>query len=340
MNIKNKLGLDPGSLVYVGRHHEHEVAIDVIQYNQERFEERLKVSPADLPMGNSQDEVVWVNIQGVHDAEIIRAVGERYNIHVLVLEDIMNTTGRPKLEVEDNCTFLCGKMMEEGVRAEQFSIILQDNVVLFFQEEPGDTFDPIRERVRNGRGRVRSKNSEFLVYLILDNIVDNYIQLSQQLANEVDELEQLALTNPGRNFVQRVLQVKHKLRDFRKSIDPLIEAVKRMQNEVEDGNAKYYRDLYDHVIHEAENIRDYNESLEAMIDLYHGHLGQKTNDTMRVLTVVSSIFVPLTFVAGIYGMNFDNMPELHWQNGYFYALAAMGLIGIGILVLSIRKKWL
>jgi magnesium transporter len=284
--------------------------------------------------------VVWVNIQGVHDSEVIKAIGERYNIHILVLEDIMNTTGRPKLEVEDNCTFICGKMLEEGERPEQFSIILQGNVVLFFQEEPGDTFDPIRERIRNSRGRVRSKDSEYLVYLIIDNIVDNYIQLSQQLAREIDELEQFALAKPGRNFVQRALQMKHKLRDFRRSIDPLNEAVKRMQSEVDDTNSKYYRDLYDHVVHESENIRDYNETLEAMIDLYHGHLGQKTNDTMRVLTVVSSIFVPLTFVAGIYGMNFDNMPELHWKYGYFYALAAMGAIGVGILILSIRKKWL
>jgi magnesium transporter len=340
MNMKTKYGLDPGSLVYVGRPHEHDVSLDVIQYNIHQFEERLGLSPSDLPLASESDEVIWVNIQGVHNADVIRAIGERYNIHILVLEDIMNTMGRPKLEVEDNCTFICGKMMEEGIRPEQFSIILQGNVVLFFQEEPGDTFDPIRDRIRNARGRVRTKNAEFLVYLILDNIVDNYIQLSQDLANEIDNLEQASLTNPGRNFVQKVLQLKHNLRDFRKSIDPLIEAVKRMQNEVDEGNVKYYRDLYDHVIHEAENIRDYNESLEAMIDLYHGHLGQKTNDTMRVLTVVSSIFVPLTFVAGIYGMNFDNMPELHWENGYFYALAAMGAIGVGILILSIRKKWL
>jgi magnesium transporter len=266
-----------------------------------------------------------------------------------MLEDIMNTTGRPKMEIDESCAFICGKMLEPELTArskvrfqapEHFTILLIKNIVILFQETPKDTFNSIRERIEKDRGKVRKKNAEYLVYLLLDNMIDNYIALGVRLTDEVEILERVVIQRPRRNFIEAALAQKKRIREYKKNLDPLNEAVKRMHQELSHENSKYFRDLYDHILHETENIQNLNEELDSLMDIYHGNLGQRTNDTMRTLTVISSIFVPLTFIVGVYGMNFDNMPELHSQYGYYFVWIVMLLVAVGMLFFSIRKKWL
>ncbi len=340
----SKAGMDPGTLVYIGEPKTERVQIDLIHYSAEQVQETSDIALKDIPTSLKPQGVNWICISGVHDGDIIRELGAQFNIHPLVLEDIMNTTGRPKFELENNCAFICGKMMEpkekRGVKAEQFSILLCGNTLLFFQQDTGDTFDQLRERIRTGRGKIRLKDSEYLCYLILDNIVDNFIQYSHTLTHEIEELELAVLNSPKAVVLNHIVRMKKRIVNFKRSIDPLKEAISSMQNDISEDNRKYYRDLYDHIVLESENIAMYRETLINLLSLYHSQLGQKTNDTMRTLTVISSIFVPLTFIAGVYGMNFKNMPELEWHNGYFYALGLMGVVGIGMFIFSIRKKWL
>jgi magnesium transporter len=340
----SKAGMDPGTLIYVGETRKESVIIDLIHYTAEHVQEISKIQVSEIPVLLKPEGVNWICISGVHDVDIIRDLGNQFNIHPLVLEDIMNTKGRPKFELENNCAFICGRMMEpienRGVKSEQFNIIISGNTLLLFQQDHADTFDQLRERVRAGRGKIRLKGPEYLSYLILDNIVDNFIQFSHVLTNDIDELEQDVLNRPRPVVLNHIVRMKKRIMNFKRSIDPLKEAINSMQNEVADENKKYYRDLYDHIVLESENIAMYRETLINLLSLYHSQLGHKTNDTMRTLTVISSIFVPLTFIAGVYGMNFKNMPELEWHSGYFYVLGLMAVVGIGMFIFSIRKKWL
>ena len=340
----SKAGMDPGTLVYIGEPKTARVQIDLIHYTAEHVQEAKDIALNDIQTSLKSEGVNWLCISGVHDAELIHEIGNQFNIHPLVLEDIMNTSGRPKFELENNCVFICGKMMEpvqnRGVLPEQFSIIISGNTLLLFQQDYGDTFDQLRDRIRAGRGKIRLKGAEYLCYLILDNIVDNFISYSQILLREIEELELDVLNRAKPVVLNHIVRMKKRVMNFKRSIDPLKEAIGRMQSDMSNDNKKYYRDLYDHIVLESENIAMYRETLINLLSLYHSQLGQKTNDTMRTLTVISSIFVPLTFIAGVYGMNFKNMPELEWHNGYFYALGLMGIVGVGMFIFSIRKKWL
>jgi magnesium transporter len=340
----SKAGMDPGSLVYIGDPKTEKVQIDFLHYTAEHVQETFNVSLSELQTSLKSEGVNWICISGVHEVDVVREIGNQFNIHPLLLEDIMNTTGRPKFELENNCAFICGKMMEpnekRGTKSEQFSIIVSGNTLLFFQQEAGDTLDQLRERIRSGRGKIRLKGAEYLSYLILDNIVDNFIHYSHLLTREIEVLELSVLNNPKPVVLNHIVRMKKRIMNFKRSIDPLKEAINSMQKDISDENKKYYRDLYDHIVLESENIAMYRETLINLLSLYHSQLGQKTNDTMRTLTVISSIFVPLTFIAGVYGMNFKNMPELEWHSGYFYALGLMAIVGVGMFIFSIRKKWL
>ena len=344
-----KTGMEPGSLIYVGPERTHACAIDLLQFSIDQALRKDNISLDELPEAGKGNSVYWINVHGVHDAQVIQGIGTHFGIHNLLLEDVMNTTGRPKLELDETCTFICGKMLEPEITKsskkrfptpEHFSILLIQNVVILFQETAEDTFQNIRERIETDRGKVRKKNSEYLVYLLLDNMIDNYMAMGVRLTEDVEILEKVVIQRPRRNFIELALALKKRIREYKRNLDPLNEAVKRMQHELSLENSKYFRDLYDHILHETDNIHHLNEELDALMDIYHGNLSQKTNDTMRTLTVVSSIFVPLTFIVGVYGMNFENMPELRWENGYVYVWILMLIVAVGMLFFSIRKKWL
>jgi magnesium transporter len=289
--------------------------------------------------------VSWIDIDGIHDSALMESIGREFGIHMLVLEDIMNSTSRPKIEIFDDYVFVTLKMLEFDPRTaslniEQLSLILSEKYLLMFQERPGDSFNPIRERIRTAKGKVRTKNAHYLAYMILDVVIDNYIIVSEQFALQLERIESMVLRKPNERTMQNILGLRKELLDFKRTIDPLKEAINAMIRDLDDDMAKYYRDLYDHIIYESENLSTYREAIVNLLDLYHSNLSMKMNQVMKVLTIITTIFVPLTFIVGVYGMNFDNMPELRSKNGYFVVLGFMFILVCGMLIYFRKKRWL
>jgi magnesium transporter len=340
-----KSGLGPDSLVYVGQNHDAQVEIKLIDYNLEYAERVVMTDLSQCANYVDSKSVSWLDIVGIHEVDVIENIGKIFQVHPLVLEDIMNSTSRPKVEFFADYMFITLKMLETDiatgeVQKEQLSLIVSAGYVIMFQEKPGDHFDAIRERIMTAKGKVRSKDGYYLAYLILDTVVDNYISTNETLLAQIEHVEHIILTNPTEGTLHRILALRKEVIDLKRGIDPLKEAINTMSREMDDEINKYYRDLYDHIIYESENLSMYREMIVNLMDLYHSTLSVKMNQVMKVLTIITTIFVPLTFIVGIYGMNFDNMPELHDTNGYFMVLGAMGLLVIGMLIYFRRKKWM
>ncbi len=335
----------PESLVYVGEHRDAKVRLRVLDYNQSTFRELSIEEISQCAAFTASDSVSWIDVDGIHDGRIVESLGKMFDIHPLVLEDVMNSQSRPKVEFFDAYTFITLKMLEleagsKELNSEQLSLIIGDKFLLMFQERPGDSFNPIRERIRTAKGKVRSKDAYYLAYLLLDTVVDNYIHVSEELAKQIEVLEASILKRPTEFTLHRILRLRQELLDFKRSIDPLKEAINTVTRELDDEISKYYRDLYDHIIYESENLAVYREMLANLLDLYHSSLNIRTNQVMKVLTIVTTIFVPLTFIVGIYGMNFDYMPELRWHYGYPSLMGLMLIIVVGMLLYFRKKRWL
>ena len=348
MNKKDraaKAGLGPGSLIHVGKKRDEQISIRVMNYTSDSLEERTITDLEECHQYRTPDTITWLDFDGIHDPRMVEKVGAIFGIHILVQEDIMNSTSRPKVEVFEDFTFVTLKMLDfqsttKTINEEQFSLIIGKGFLLTFQERPGDDFDSIRDRIRMSTGRVRTKDSEYLAYLLLDVIVDNYIKLSQDFYEKIEALEPLVLSTTKESVINSILALRKELIHFKRSVDPLKEAINTLHNETENENKKYYRDLFDHIIYESENIAMYREMLGNLIDLYHSRITIRTNDVMRVLTIITTIFVPLTFIVGVYGMNFKSMPELYWEHGYYYVWGLMILIVMGMIVFFKRQKWI
>jgi len=340
-----KVGLGPGSLIYVGEHRTDAVSIQAIRYNSAAVEEFSAIAATETRPLLTEDSVTWIDIDGIHDPHLIEEIGEQFGVHFLMLEDIMNSTSRPKVEFGDDYMFLTLKSIEsipgkDELQLEQFSMIVGKNYLITFQEQKGDPFNPVRERIRTAKGVVRSRNTHYLAYLLLDIIVDNYITTSDRYSESIEKLEMAILRRPTDLTLHRILSLRKDLMDFKRSIDPLREMVNAIQKEVDKNIAKYYRDLYDHILSEVENLNMYREMLVTLLDLYHSSLSYKMNSVMKVLTVITTIFVPLTFLVGVYGMNFKYMPELEWKYGYFAVMGIMSIIVLAMLNYFRRRKWL
>lgn len=341
----DKKGLGPGSLIHVGKKKDTPVKVTAIVYDQNGNHE-FDVKDISVCEGMTDSQSIsWVNVDGIHDASVISAIGKQFQIHSLVLEDVMNSTSRPKVEIFDDYIFITLKVLEikdvtKGLRMEQLSAVIGKNYLITFQENPEDSFEPIRERIRTAKGKVRTKDAYYLLYLILDSVVDNYIATSEKFSNQINLLEGIVLRKPNEQTQHKILGLRKELLGFKRSIDPLKEAINTIMREMDADISKYYRDLYDHVIFESENLGMYREMLANLLDLYHSNLGMKMNQIIKVLTIITTIFVPLTFIAGIYGMNFDNMPELHTKNGYFIVLFIMFVLVLAMLIYFRKKKWI
>lgn len=344
-NRASKAGMGPGSLVYIGNERNTSISIRVISFNADTLEEAVITNYSDLSKYKTTDAVSWIDIDGIHDTKLIEEIGTIFGVHVLVQEDILNTTSRPKVEVFEDYTFVTLRMLDfqsdaGSINDEQFSMIIGNGFLVTFQERPGDDFNGIRDRIRLSKGRVRSKDSEYLAYLLLDVVVDNYIKVSQQFFEKIEKLEALVVSKSNESTLYAILNLRKDLIHFKRSVDPLKEAINTLHNETENDNRKYFRDLHDHIIYESENLIMYREMLGNLLDLHHSRLNIKTNDVMRVLTIITTIFVPLTFIVGLYGMNFENMPELHWRNGYLYVWILIIFSVLGMIIFFRRQKWL
>lgn len=340
-----KSGLGPDTLVYVGKKTDAKVQIKLIDYNSTYADTKVLDKIESCASYVNSESVSWLDIVGIHDAEVVEAIGQQFDIHPLVLEDIMNSTSRPKVEFFEEYMFVTLKMLEHEIESgevqkEQLSLVVSEKYLIMFQERPGDHFNPIRERINTSKGKVRHKDGYYLAYLILDTVVDNYIATNENLLAQIEQVEDAILNNPNENTLHRILMLRKEVIDVKRGIDPLKEAINTMAREMDDDIQKYYHDLYDHIIYESENLSMYREMIVNLLDLYHSNLSIKMNQVMKVLTIITTIFVPLTFIVGVYGMNFDNIPELHMQYGYYYVMSGMAVLVIGMLIYFRRKQWL
>ncbi len=343
-----KVGLPPGALVHVGPQRPDPVVIDLLEYAETDVQESMVLDVKDLTRCLANEKVSWVNINGIHDTDVIRGVGEVFGIHSLVLEDVLNTDHRPKVETFGDHVFFTFKMMwhdESGrLESEQVSIIFGSHWVISFQERKGDIFEPIRERIRQNSSVVRRKGADFLVYRLIDVVVDHYFLIMERIDDRLDELEERITTDMEGDHMVDIKDVKREMLRLRKSFLPLREAVgsleKGITGLVTAKNHKYFKDVHDHLTQLSDILDGNREIISMLMDLYLANVSNRMNNVMKLLTIVSTIFIPLTFIAGIYGMNFELMPELAWPWAYFAVLGIMLVIALAMLLFFRRKKWL
>jgi magnesium transporter len=345
-----KSGLPPGTLVHIGDPVSQEIRITAISYKGEEFQEqKLDSLEACFPFKDKQ-EVTWIDIEGVHHAETLEKLGQCYGIHPLVLEDIMATDQRPKVEDFGSYLFIVLKMIRYGggngdIGIEQVSLILGKNYLISFQEgKEGDVFNPVRERIRMGKGRIRQMGPDYLAYALMDAVVDNYFSVLENLGEEIESIEERLIADPAPETLRTIHRLKREMIYLRKSVWPLREAVSALQRResplIAETTAIYLKDVYDHTIQVIDSIETFRDILSGMLDIYLTSINYRLNAVMKVLTIIATIFMPLSFIASVYGMNFKNMPELGWEYGYPALWGVMIAITVGMLLIFRRKKWL
>jgi len=344
-----KAGLPPGTLVHIGERKTGKVRVTIIDYDEVQFEETEVSTVEECFPYKEKPTTTWINIDGIHKTEVIERIGQQFDLHPLLLEDIVNTGQRPKMEDFGNYVFLVLKMLRYAdenheVEAEQVSLILGSNFVISFQEREGDVFGTIRERIKKGKGRIRKAGADYLAYALIDAIVDNYFIVLETLGEEIDDIEEELARNPTLKMLHKIRILKKEMIFLRKSVWPLREVVSGLQRGesalIQQSTQVYLRDVYDHTIQVIDTIESFRDMLSGMLDIYLSSISNKMNEIMKVLTIFAAIFIPLTFVAGIYGMNFEFMPELKWHWGYPAIMIVMATIATALLAYFKRKKWL
>jgi magnesium transporter len=292
---------------------------------------------------------LWLNLDGVHDVDAVEALGTAFGLHPLAVEDIAHTGQRPKVEEYDDHLFFVLRMLRWNdqtaeIDDEQVSLALGASWVLSFQERRGDVFDPIRDRLQSNRGRVRSTGADYLAYALMDAIVDQYFVILEKLGDRIEALGERMTEDPDKQDLTSIRHLKRELLFMRKSVWPLREVVSTLQRDstplIQDATMIYFRDVYDHTIQVIDAVETFRDMVSGLMDLYLTSISNRMNEVMKVLTIIATIFIPLSFVAGVYGMNFVHMPELGWRFGYFAALGVMALIAGGMLLYFKRRKWL
>lgn len=347
-----KKGMSPGSLVFVGEKKMQEPYYELISYNCDDFKGLVSKDLSEIEANIQDDHFYWLNVEGLHDIEVIRRIGNKYGIHPLVLEDILNTEQRPKMEDYGDYFFITIKMMWKENRAseaviEQFSMIVFDNCVISFQEQPGDVFDPIRNRFTNPKSRLRVQGTDYLAYSLLDTIIDNYIFLSEEIGQDIEAIDSQLFESKGgykeKMLLKKISDFKNEINFMRKLIRPttdvIIKISKNTSGQVKPENIPYYKDLVDLCQHASDSIEVYREMLYDQLIVYQTNVANRLNEVMKVLTVFSAVFIPLTFLTGVYGTNFDFIPELHDKYGFYYFMGALLLIGLATWIYFKRKRW-
>ncbi len=344
-----KGGLPPGTLAYVGEKKVEKVIITVFDYNSERYDEKELKSIDECFPYKDTPTVTWINIDGLHQVEIMEKIGIHFGFHPLIMEDILNTRQRPKMDDLEDYVYVVLKMLsykeeDNVIDAEQISIILGQNFVISFQEKEGDVFEPIRERIRKNKGRIRKMGADYLAYGLLDSVVDNYFTILEKLWERIEFLEEELVENPSTQTLQEIYGLKRKMIFLRKSIWPLREVISELERGesslIKESTGIYLRDVYDHTIQVIDTVETFRDMLSGILDVYLSSISNRMNEVMKVLTIIATIFIPLTFLAGVYGMNFRYMPELEWHQGYFAVLFLMVIIFIVMVIYFRKKKWL
>ncbi|WP_373058864.1 magnesium/cobalt transporter CorA [Zunongwangia sp. H14] len=339
----------PGTVTYVGHKEISDVHLEVIDYNKQEYNWFASKSPEDAYKFEEPLNVTWFNVNGLNNTAEIEKMGAYYDLHPLILEDIVNTGQRPKIDEYPEYIFIVAKMLyyngDGNLRNEHISMVVGKDYVLTFQEADGDVFDGVRDRIAKDKGRIRNSGADYLMFALLDAVIDNYFAVIDDISDKIENFEdQLFVNNSAENLVQEIQELKRTILRIRRAVFPLREVVGRLEKMdnslIEDKTINYIRDLYDHIIQISENIDIYREMVWSLMDMYMTTISNKMNEVMKVLTIMASIFIPLTFIAGIYGMNFEYMPELQWKYGYFAVWGVMIFVFLGMLYYFKRKRWL
>lgn len=349
-DLTRTVGLPPGTLVHIGEQRQDKPRITVFTYDADHFEEKTAASAAEAFFRGDRPGVLWINVDGLHDTGLISEIGRHFGLHPLVLEDVLNTDQRPKLEDYENYLYIVLKMLtwEETsteIFAEQVSLVLGHDWVISFQEESGsDVFTPLREALRSGKGRLRKSGADYLAYSLMDAVVDNYFIIMERLGDRIEDLEDELVSTVEPEALRLLHHLRRENIFLRKSVWPLREVVgglERGDSPLMNGATRVYlRDLYDHTIQVMDTVETFRDMLGGMLDLYLSSVSFRLNAVMKVLTIIATIFIPLTFLAGIWGMNFHDMPELRQPWGYPAALLLMAGIAGWMVYLFKKKKWI
>ncbi len=342
-------GAIPGAIDFVGEQRLAKVQIDVIHYDGHDWSEQLDVSVRSCADFVCEDSITWMNVSGVHDVALVEHFGECFGLHPMTLEDIANTTQRPKVEEFPGYIFMVLKMIafNEGRQAidiEHVSVILGDHFVVSFLEDDGDVFDSVRDRIRSASGRIRWMKADYLAYSLMDAVVDNYFLAVERMGDIIEEVDDRLLEDPHPGDIKEIHGLKRGILSLRKAVWPIREElamiVKSESPLLTAESRVFWRDLYDHSIQIIDLVETHRDILGGMHDTYLSTLSHRMNEVMKVLTIISTIFIPLTFIAGVYGMNFKEMPELEWRGGYYSVWVVMILIGVSLYLYFRRKQWL
>jgi magnesium transporter len=343
-----KAGLPPGSLVYIGERHTEQVKINLCEYGESYFREKaISTLEAVLPLPTGAT-VAWVHIDGLQEIHLLEQMGSIFSLHPLILEDILNTEQRPKSEDHGEYFYIVLKLFREnadgGFIPEQVSIVFGSNWLISLQEKEGKLFDPIRERLHNEKGRLRKAGADYLSHALIDAIVDSYFVILDKFGEKIEDMEDALLNYPSPDTLRAIQALKREMILLRKSVWPLREMVGGLARSdsplIRESSVIYFRDVYDHVVQVIDTIETYRDMLSGMLDIYLSSTSNRMNEIMKVLTIIATVFMPLTFFAGVYGMNFKYMPELEWQWGYFALWSLMIVIAAIMLYYFRRKKWL
>lgn len=348
MNRNNSnIGLPPGTLVYNGKVTNERVKITLIEYNDTEFFEREFFDLSECMSHVKPNMIKWINVEGIHRTELIETMGKHYDIHPLTLEDIVHVDQRSKYEEYDNYVLSIMKMIsfDTEIHAEQLSLILLDQTVLSFQEpHGGDAFNIIRTRLRQAKGRVRKMGSDYLFYALIDAVVDSYFHIIEKIGDAVEEIEEEIMNNANKNSLIKLYELKRELIFLRKQVWPMRDMINNMIRSESEFITKnthiFLRDLLDHSTRIIDTVETYRDLLSGIMDVYLSNTSNRMNEVMKVLTIMSSIFIPVTFVAGVYGMNFEFMPELKSPYGYAITWGIMLTMMIGQIIYFKRKKWM
>jgi magnesium transporter len=343
-------GTQPGTLSAHAEAGDTPVRATAFRYDASGCEERT-VSPAEIPsLSPPEGGVLWLDVSGLSDPSAVRAIGDRFGIHPLALEDVLNVPQRSKVEWYGDCLLVVLREVRYPDPPEQVSFFLADRVVVSFQERPGDSFEPVRERLRQGKGRIRAEEADFLLYSLCDAVLDAFFPTLERLGDEVEEMEERLLVSPVPETFVAIRRLKRALLEVRHAVWPARDALNLLLIEehalIRPGTKVFFRDCYDHTIQLMDMVETFREMASGLVDEYMSAVSNRMNEIMKVLTVVATIFIPLTFIAGVYGMNFDtkaspwNMPELTWAYGYPALLLLMAAVAGGMLCYFRRKRWI
>lgn len=348
-NGKNEIGLSPMELVFRGHKKIDQVQIRVIEFDQTNVEERTLSDISEIGPQKNKESITWVNIDGLHDIDLLRSVGKEFQFENLILSDVLETNARPKIEDYEDWVFISMKMIqvsdeESGISRENLSLMFNNSTLISFQEKKGDVFEPVRNRIRNHKQTMRKSRPDYLAFALIDTVIDHYLYVISLLGEKIESLDDLLIDHPGKKIIEEINLNKKRLNYVQKGIKPakeMILALSKLDSEfIHKKNRIHYKELVHNINQASDNADSFRELLSDQLNIYHMIISSKLNDIIKFLTIFSVIFIPLTFIAGIYGTNFDVIPELHNRYGYYIMLGVMILIAVLMLIYFKLKKWL